>query len=446
MSQRFRPPWREGPGPVPRYIIRPTVRFLRVEAAGGFALVAAAIAALVWVNVHGDSYHDFWDTRLAVDLVFVTLDKELVAWVNDALMVVFFFVVGMEIKREIATGELSDYRQAILPAVGALGGMVMPMLIFLAFTAGSEGAEGWGIPVATDIAFALGILALVGSRVPLTLKVFLLAVAVFDDIGGILIIAVFYTDQIDAGWLAAAAGMLLVIVAMNRGGVRSIPAYVVVGAMFWLATFNSGVHATIAGVALGFLTPAASLYDSQRLPATIRGRLAALDSALALDDPHEREGQSSEAIREIEEYAREAMSPLDRIEHFLTPWAAFVVVPIFSLANAGIDLNIDVVQAAAESRVALGVGVGLVAGKILGIMGAVALTVSLGIAKPPGSWMQLLGVSALAAIGFTVAIFIATVAYDDQQLVQEAKIGILFASTFAALLGYTLLRLSGRTD
>ena len=217
--------------------------------------------------------------------------------------------------------------------------MVVPMLIFLAFTAGSEGAEGWGIPVATDIAFALGILALVGSRVPLTLKVFLLAVAVFDDIGGILIIAVFYTDQIDAGWLAAAAGMLLVIVAMNRGGVRSIPAYVVVGAMFWLATFNSGVHATIAGVALGFLTPAASLYDSQRLPATIRGRLAALDSALALDDPHEREGQSSEAIREIEEYAREAMSPLDRIEHFLTPWAAFVVVPIFSLANAGIDLS-----------------------------------------------------------------------------------------------------------
>jgi NhaA family Na+:H+ antiporter len=445
MTQRFRPPWREGSGPVPRYVVRPTERFLRVEAAGGFALVAAAVVALVWANVHGDSYGDFWGTRLTADLALVTLDKQFVAWVNDALMVVFFFVVGMEIKREFVTGELSDYREAILPAAGAIGGMVTPVVIFLVFNLGHEGVDGWGIPVATDIAFALGVLALLGSRVPLSLQVFLLALAVFDDIGGILIIAVFYTGQIEPGWLVAAAGLLLVIVAMNRSGMRSVPAYVVVGVAFWLCTFNSGVHATIAGVALGLLTPAAALYDPQQLPNALRGRVDALESALLLDDPLARGGLATEAVREIEEYAREALSPLDRIEHFLTPWSAFVVLPIFALANAGIDLNLDDIRAATESRVALGVGVGLVAGKILGIMGASAITILLGVAKPAGSWLQLLGISALAGIGFTVAIFIATVAYDDPQLAQEAKIGILVASGVAAVLGYTVLRVSGRT-
>jgi NhaA family Na+:H+ antiporter len=348
MTQRFRPPWREGSGPVPRYVVRPTERFLHVEAAGGFALVAAAVVALVWANVHSDSYGDFWGTRLTADLALVTLDKQLVAWVNDALMVVFFFVVGMEIKREFATGELSDYREAILPAAGAIGGMVTPIVIFLAFNLGHEGVAGWGIPVATDIAFALGVLALLGSRVPLSLQVFLLALAVFDDIGGILIIAVFYTGQIEPGWLIAAGGLLLVIVAMNRSGIRSVSAYVVVGVAFWLCTFNSGVHATIAGVALGFLTPVAALYDPQELPNAIRGRIDALESALVLDDPLARGGLATEAVREIEEYAREALSPLDRIEHFLTPWSAFVVLPIFALANAGIDLNVDDIRAATE--------------------------------------------------------------------------------------------------
>jgi len=313
VTERFRPAWREGSGPIPRYVVQPTERLLRIEAASGLALVLAAGLAVLWANVDAASYRDVWETRILLDFSVVTLDKAVGAWVNDALMVLFFFLVGMEIKRELTHGELADRRQAVLPVVGALGGMIAPALIFTAVTAGGDGGRGWGIPVATDIAFALGVLALLGGRIPSGLKVFLLALAVVDDIGGIFIIAVFYTDEIAPGWLATAGGLVVLLTVMNRVGVRAVPAYVIVGAAFWFATFQSGVHATIAGVILGLLTPVGSLYDPERVPDAMRARLAAFEAAAVEADPHARDLATAEAMRELEEYAREALSPLERI-------------------------------------------------------------------------------------------------------------------------------------
>lgn len=425
-------------------IVEPTLALLRLEAAGGLALVVAAAAALVWVNVDAASYRTVWGTRLVLDVDVLRIEKPLDKWVTDALMVVFFFVVGLEIKREAILGELADRRQALLPVAAALGGMAAPVVVFVVLAGGGGGAEGWGIPVATDIAFALGVLALLGRRVPVGLTVFLLALAVVDDLGGILIIALFYTDTIDPGWLVAGAGLLTVIVLMNRLGVRAIPAYLVVGAFFWLATFESGVHATIAGVALGLLTPVRPLYDPHDLQARLSASLGDLRQAHEEGDPHARAARAAEAIRRIERDGRESRSPLERLEYALAPWAAFGVVPVFALANGGIELNAATLEAAFASDVAWGVAIGLVGGKLIGILGACAVMVRLNRATLPASWGQMVGVSLLAGIGFTVAIFIADLAYEEAELLQEAKTGILLASVVAALAGYAVLRLATR--
>ena len=440
MIQRLR----AGRAPVRHYIVQPTLAFLRLEAASGFALVAAAATALLWANLDPASYADVWTTRLVLDLDILRIDKPAEKWVNDALMVVFFFVVGLEIKREAVLGELADRRQALLPAAAAIGGMVVPVLIFVAVTSGGPGAGAWGIPVATDIAFALGVLALLGPRVPVRLKIFLLGVAVVDDIGGILIIAIFYTDEISMGWLAASAGLFVLIALMNRAGIRPIPAYLVVGAVFWLATFESGVHATLAGVILGLLTPVRPLYDPRTLRDRVLLGVSDLQDAHSQPDAHEREGRAEEAIARIEKHSRESRSPLVRLEHAAAPWAAFAVIPIFALANAGIELTADTVEEALGSRLSWGIVGGLLGGKTIGILAACVLLVRLRLVVLPGSWTQVVGVSLLAGIGFTVSIFIAGLALDDPRLVQEAKTGILFASIVAAILGYTVVRLGSR--
>lgn len=444
MQSLYQPPWREGEGPIPQLLIQPALRFMRTEVSGGIVIVLGAIAALIWANVDAHSYHAFWDTEITLDLDILTLREDLHGWVNDLLMTVFFFVVGMEVKRELTVGELSDRRAAALPVFAALGGMIVPALIFTAFNAGGEGSKGWGIPVATDIAFALGVLALVGRRIPVQLKIFLLALAVADDVGGILIIAVFYTADLDLVWLGAALGFVVLILVMQRAGVRAIPAYWVAGGLLWLATFESGVEATIAGVALGLLTPVRPLYASDPGLARALGRRAAdLDLAAALPVARDRDAATALALEEAEELSREARSPLERLEHAISPWSAFLIVPIFALANAGIELSGEALEAAAKSEIAWGVALGLIVGKFVGIFSFSWLAVRSGIAIKPAvfTWAQMAGVAVLGGVGFTVAIFITTLAFDDPVLVEDAKIAILAASLVAAAIGFTILRL-----
>jgi NhaA family Na+:H+ antiporter len=429
-------------------IVQPLQEFLNTEAAGGVLLLAATVAALVWVNApFGGTYEDFWGTHLSIDLDVIHLDESIRTWVNDALMAVFFFVVGLEIKRELLRGELAERRKAALPVAAALGGMVAPALIFLAFNAGGDGRDGWGIPMATDIAFAVGVMALLGSRVPLSLKVFLLALAIVDDIGAIVIIALFYSNGIAVGWLAGAVGLFVLIAVMNRAGVRHLGLYVVVGVAAWLAVHESGVHATIAGVVLGLMTPSAPPYDQDRVEETALGYIGEFQTA-RIDDTREGEERTRTALRALEDLSRHSRSPLDRLEHDLHPWTSYAVIPIFALANAGVALGGGIISDAMRSPVTLGVALGLVAGKPLGILLFSWLAVRFGAAALPGdaSWTQIAGVAIVAGIGFTVSLFISGLAFSDPQLVDEAKIGILAGSAVMGAAGYLLLRMKFRAS
>ena len=447
MSDLFRPRWREDRGPL-RLIVQPTMRFMRIEAAGGIVIVLAALIALIWANVDHGSYEDFWLAEITLDLHILTLTEPLEGWVNDLLMVVFFFVIGMEIKREAMHGQLRDPRQAALPIAAAAGGMIVPALFFTAFNAGGEGGAGWGIPVATDIAFALGVLALVGNRVPIQLKVFLLTLAVADDIGGILIIAFFYTDELALEWLAGAAGAVAFIFLMQRLGIRPQLAYLVAGGFLWLSFFESGVEATLAGVILGLMTPADPLYEGEGVAARMRRFLMRFEEAHESEDEQVREAESAESIRGMEHVSWEAMSPLEHLEEQVAPFSAFVIVPIFAMANAGIELGGGAIDEALSSNIAWGVAAGLVAGKFVGVLSACYIAIRTGVAvmPPPVRWIHIAGVSLLAGIGFTVAIFIATLSYDESALIEEAKIGIFAASVVAAIGGFVLLRSAVRDD
>jgi Na+:H+ antiporter, NhaA family len=411
-------------------LIRPLVDFLHTEAAGGVALIVATIVALVWANSPWDaSYHDLWATRLAVSLGSWELDLDLRGWVNDGLMALFFFVVGLEIKRELVEGELRDRRRAMLPACAALGGMVAPALIYTAFNAGGPGSEGWGIPMATDIAMAVGVLSLLGSRVSSSLKLFLLALAIVDDIGAIVVIAVFYTEDIERAALLAAVGVVLVVAALRWWGVRSIAGYAVAGVLLWLALYESGIHATLAGVALGLMTPTQPIRRPELIDA---GELADVSSY--------------QAARQTATAAREAVSVVEWLEHLLHPWTSFVVLPLFALANAGIPLSRETVGDTLTSPVAGGIVVGLVVGKVVGITGAAWLASRLRIARLPedATWSGIVGVSAVAGIGFTVSLFITGLAFGGDPLEEVAKVAILAASLVAAAIGSALVVAAAR--
>ena len=401
---------RRGAAPVwwaPATRVRSTiVEFMRLEAAGGIVLLINAVIALVWVNVHGDSYHDFWDYHIEFGVTLFGeafhVDESLKAWVNDGLMVIFFFVVGMEIKRELVVGELRDPRRAALPIIAAGGGMLVPAGIFALMNQGGDGIDGWGIPVATDIAFVVGVLALFGRRLPAGLRVFLLTLAIADDIGGIAIIAVFYTDDLSLPWLGLAIGLLAAVVASQRVGIRHVPVYVVVGLVLWYATHESGIHATIAGVALGLLTPARPF----------RGR-----------------------------------DVMHSIEHTLLPYSSFVIVPLFALANAGVEVTPDALGEAFGGRIAWGVVLGLVVGKFVGISATTLAGWRLGLGRLPAgvNLGHVLGASLLAGIGFTVSLFIAELSFDtDLYLLDQAKIGVLAGSLVAGALGAAFLLVVSR--
>ncbi len=417
------------------------VRFLAQETASGLLLLAATAAALIWANLPGElgeSYHHFWETHFSLGIGdFKILDKPLEAVVNDALMVLFFFVVGMEIKSELVVGELSDPRVAALPAIAALGGMVIPAALYVMVTFGGDGTNGWGVPMATDIAFAVGVLALLGPVVPHRLKLFLLTLAIVDDIGAILVIAVFYTSAISLGWLATAIGLAVGIVLLTRFRVWYTPVYAIIGIVIWYATFRSGVHATIAGVVLGLLTPAKPLLGGRAFE--------------SVEDVLSGDTADSAAVRDANWKIKESVSVTDRLSGLLSPWTSFVIIPIFALANAGIALGGDKVNSALSSRVTWGIIVGLVVGKPLGVTAFAWAATRFGVASlPPGVTIRhVFGGGAVAGIGFTVALFIARLAFVDDDgaalpILDEAIMGILIASLLATLLGWVVLRGASR--
>lgn len=407
--------------------VRPFVRFSHVEAAGGIVLVAATLVALVWANSPWRAgYEAVWDTRVRFEFGSYAFDNDLGHVVNDLLMAVFFFVVGMEIKRELVVGELRDRRAVALPAMAALGGMIVPAAIFLAFNAGGDGAKGWGIPMATDIAFALGVVALLGNRVPAAVKVLLLTLAIVDDIGAIIVIAVFYTERVELKFVLAAAAIAIVVYLMHRTHVVYPPLIALTGLALWLVVYESGIHATIAGVMLGLLTPARPL----------QSELAAeeLVNVLERDDDIR-----ADEVRATAFLIRGSVSACDRLIDALHPWTSYLIVPIFALANAGIVLSAD--SLTAPTAVLSGVAVALVAGKLIGVTLFSWIAVRLGFGRLPDGtgWRHVMGVGAVAGIGFTVSLFITGLAFDDVTVQDDAKIGILIASIVAAIAGAAIL-------
>lgn len=378
-------------------VLDPVTEFLRAEAAGGFLLLLFAVAALVWANSGwSQAYFDLWDTTLTIGFGDLSITQDLQHWVNDGLMAIFFFVISLEIKRELIVGDLRDPRAAALPMLAAFGGVVVPVAIYLAITAGTDATGGWGIPMATDAAFAIAVLLLLGDRVSAGVKLFLVTIAVVDDVFAILVIALVYSGSISLPWLAAALGGLVLVAVMRRLRIASPLAYVLPALAIWVATYESGVHATIAGVALALLTPAGP----------IRGRPV-----------------------------------LEELEHRLHPVSAYVVLPVFALANAGVAFSGELLETGGEVRVALAVALGLALGKLLGIGTMTWIAVRSGLGRLPTGMgaRTVAGVAALGGIGFTVSLFITPLAFDAAGLVDSAKVGILAGSALSAVIGLAIL-------
>lgn len=412
-------------------LVEPLTRFLHVEAASGIALVVCAVVALVLANSPlAEGYLGFWKTKMGFRLGSFEIFHSLQHWINDGLMVIFFFVIGLEVKRELVLGELRDVRRATLPCAAALGGMLVPAGIYLALQSGETAARGWGIPMATDIAFVVGCMAVLGPRIPGILRVMLLSLAIVDDIGAILVIAVGYTDEIHLVALFLGIAGLFAILGMARLGVRSFAVYTIGGVLVWLAFHESGVHATIAGVLLGLMTPARSQISTgtfgqflERVTEVIRG--GKWDSA-------HRAGR----VRDFQRATRETVSPLEYLEKTLHPWVGFVIMPVFALANAGVPFKLgDFTE-----PVALAVMAGLVIGKPVGILLSSWLAVRVVLKRLPEglTWGVVAGAGCLAGIGFTMALFIAGLALTDK-LLDAAKVGIIGGSLIAAVAGMTLL-------
>ncbi len=419
-----------------RAVAAPVERFLAVEAASGILLLVAAMVALVWANSPWRSaYEALWTAPLGFQLAGWTFERDLRWWVNDGLMAVFFFVVGLEIRREIHRGELSELRRAALPVAAAVGGMLVPALIYTALNAGLPSSVGWGVPMATDIAFAVGVLALLGDRVPPALRILLLSLAVIDDLGAILVIAIFYSDGIQLGGLAASGLGLLTILLLQRLGARSPLTYVPGALLAWGGAYASGVHPTIAGVLVGLLTPVRAWLGPTRFAE------AAEEAAREVRALLGKGGTDLQArFGPLQHAAREAVSPVERLQHALHGWVAFLVMPVFALANAGVALgDADV---AGEWRVFAGVFAGLLVGKPLGVLAISRLAAAGGLASVPRgvAWSQLSVVGLVAGIGFTMALFIAQLAFPPGPALETAKLAILAASLCAGVVGFAVGR------
>jgi Na+:H+ antiporter, NhaA family len=416
-------------------IAQPVERFLHIQAASGIVLLVMAIAALVWANSpYAGLYEALWHAPVVIGAGPFVFTESLHFWINDGLMTIFFFVVGLEIRREIYQGELAEMKRAALPIAAAVGGMIVPALIYLAVNPEQPARRGWGVPMATDIAFAVGVLALLGKRVPPALRVLLLALAIIDDIGAILVIAVFYTSGVSLAGLGIAAAGVGAVLLLQRIGVRSPIAYVLPGAVLWAGLLRAGVHPTIGGVVLGLMTPARSWFGGhgflERSQAAIDEVRTRVTGAAA--DPRDL----MDPLRKLGQARREAVPPVVRLETALHPWVAYVIMPLFALANAGVRLDGVKLSEPGFAGIMVGVMAGLVVGKPVGIMAASFLTVRLGIAELPRgtSWKGVLLVGAVAGIGFTMAIFVAALAFSDPGRLGAAKLAVLLGSAASAVI------------
>lgn len=433
---------------VDRFIIGPSMRFINNSSASGIVLFSSAFLAILLANSPwSDAYHSLWKYQFSIGLDGFIISKDLHHWINDGLMAVFFFVVGLELKREIIGGGLSDVRSAVLPIGAAVGGMVFPALIYLAFNNEGPGADGWGISMATDIAFSLGVLYLLGDRVPVSLKVFLTALAIADDIGAVLVIAFFYSSDINFTNLGIGAGFLAVLWIANGIGVRNTLFYALVGiAGLWLAFLMSGVHATIAAVLAAFAIPARTKVKEGHFADHMQHLIARFKNA----DPNNVSTLTKEqlnVLQDIRSYSKNAFTPIQRLEDNMHPLVAFVVMPIFAFSNAGVTLSGDF-MAQLTGPVALGIMTGLLLGKVLGVVGVSEFMIKVfSVQLPKGmNKFHLWGAGFLAAIGFTMSLFIAGLAFKGELLIKEAKLGILMASLVASVLGYFLVKKGGQME
>lgn len=425
----------------------PIERFVSRESAGGIVLLCAAIVSMVLTNLQGpiaETFGGIWATPVGGNFGPLALQKPLLLWINDLLMAVFFFMVGLEIKRELLVGELSDLKSAMLPAAGALGGVVLPASIYVAFNAGGSGANGWAIPMATDIAFALGILSLAGKGVPVGLKVFLTALAIVDDLMAVLVIALFYTSSMDWTMAAIAALLLPIAWAGGRFGIRSQWFFLAIGGVVWYFTLKSGMHATIAGVLMALTIPARNKVHTKVFVDRVREEIDAFDRAgehrpAILDDP-----ERQEILSRLHDAADGVQTPLEKLEHSLVSFVAFAVMPIFALANAGVAIGLESLNPG--DPVLLGVFLGLVIGKPIGIFALSWLAIKTGLARMPEgvTYGKLLAAGMLGGVGFTMSLFIGSLAFDDRALLESAKLGILMASTVAGILGFAAIKFATR--
>ncbi|WP_304131857.1 Na+/H+ antiporter NhaA [Ignavibacterium album] len=423
-------------------LLNPLQEFMHAETSGGIVLIICTIIALIWANSpFADSYHHLWHTYITFDFGGYILKHSLHHWINDGLMVIFFFVVGLEIKRELLVGELSSAKKAALPVAGALGGMILPALIYFYFNAGKEGAAGWGIPMATDIAFVVGIMALLGSKFPFSLKIFILALAIVDDIGAVMVIAIFYTADISFTALSIGAGIILLLIIFNRLGVRSLIVYTITGIALWLAFLESGVHATVAGVLLAFTIPVSSRINTIKFTAETKKLLDEFDKS----GEHGENVLTNEArltiVQSVEGNCEKILTPLQRFEHMLHPWVAFFIMPVFALANAGVTIGSGFTDAL-TNPISTGIILGLFFGKQLGIFGFSFIAIRLGLAsKPEGvNYTKMYGAGILAGIGFTMSLFIANLAFPSEELLNIAKVGVLTASLISGIVGSIVVK------
>ncbi|HEY3661962.1 MAG TPA: Na+/H+ antiporter NhaA [Chthoniobacterales bacterium] len=422
-------------------LTKPFEEFARLESSGGILLIGCTIAALLWANSPwSHSYFDLWHTKLTVGFAKATLSKEIHFWINDGLMAIFFLLVGLEIKREVLVGELASLQKAALPLVAAIGGMLLPAGFYFLFNRTGPGAAGWGVPMATDIAFALGVLTLLGDRVPTQLKVFLAALAIADDIGAVLVIAFFYTDQLSWISLAVAGGFFLALIVMNRIGARHPLIYIILGIGLWLGFLQSGIHATVAGVLLALTIPSHRRINSAAFLDRSAKILEEFRGAERCGNEIEASATRSAALNLLATDCHYAEAPMLRFEHALAPWIKHAIMPIFALANAGVFLGGGVIKELV-SPISLGVICGLVLGKPLGITSFAWLAVRTRLATLPTgvNWRQVLGVGMLGGIGFTMSLFISSLAFANNAEIETAKIGILAASIASGVAGVVMV-------
>ncbi len=422
-------------------ILKPINQFLKIQSIAGILLFLCAGTAILWANSpFKESYHHFWENYFTIRFADFEVSKTLHHWINDGLMSVFFFVVGLELKREIVGGELSSVKKAALPIGAAIGGMVIPAIIFIYFNHNSSAVSGWGIPMATDIAFALGVLMLLGKRVPLTIKLFLTALAITDDLGAVLVIAFFYTSDISLFNLMVGGGFLAILILANYLGVRNTLFYAITGIIgLWLAFLMSGVHATIAGVLAAFTIPASTKIDEIGFVRTLRNYTILFKNSPP-NKTHLVTPNQLDIIQAIKKECDNAETPLQELEHTMHPLVSYIVVPIFALSNGGIEITVDILNAVSHP-VTIGVALGLLLGKFIGVFGFSFLLVKLKFAELPvgTNWKHISGVAFLAGIGFTMSLFISELAFADPQMILQAKLGILVASVTAAIVGFVIL-------